>query len=119
MEGCLAVMDTTKSYFIEQSNKYGILFVRERNSEEDLTGWGALEFLLNNGEIFVVSGCQFGQGPGEDGLWVEVHGLTERAFKEFKQRVPLRKNIPKDLEKSQIEDYMSHNINEDTLEDLM
>lgn len=113
-------MDTTKSYFIEQANKYGILFVRERNSEEDLTGWGALQFLLNNGEIFVISGYQFGQGPGEEGLWVEVHGLNKEAFNELKQNLPLRKKVEiDDIEKSQVEDYLSHHLDEDTLEDLM
>jgi len=112
-------MDTTKSYFIEQANKYGILFVRERNSEEDFTGWGALEFILNNGEIFVLSGFQFGQGPGEEGLWVDMHGLTEEAFDELKQRLPLYKEVPIDLESSQVEDYLSHHMNEDSLKDIM
>lgn len=113
-------MDTTKSYFIAQANKYGILFVRERNSEEDLTGWGSLQFLLNNGEIFVISGNQFGQGPGEEGLWVEVHGLTKKAFNELKQKLPSRKEVEiDDIEKSQVEDYLSHHINEDTLRNLL
>jgi hypothetical protein len=115
-------MDTTKSYFVQQANKYGILHVRERNSEEDLTGWGALQFLLNNGEIFVVSGRQFGQGPGEDGLWVDVHGLTKEAFNELKQNLPLQEKVNvdlEDLEKTQIEDYLSHHINEDTLKNTM
>jgi len=112
-------MDTTKSYFIEQANKYGVLHVRERSSEEDLTGWGALQFLLNNGEIFVISGHQFGQGPGEDGLWVEVHGLTQEAFDELKQSLPPRQEIRKDLEKSQIEDYLSHHINGSELKNIM
>jgi hypothetical protein len=62
-------MDTTKRHFVERLNDIGVLLVRERNSEEDLTGWGSLEFILNNGEIFVISGEQFGQGSGEDGLW--------------------------------------------------
>jgi len=66
-------MDTTKKHFIERANEIGVLFVRERNSKEDLTGWGALEFILNNGEIFVVSGEQFGQGSMEDGLWVDMN----------------------------------------------
>ena len=111
-------MDTTKSYFIEQANKYGILFVRERNQEEDLTGWGALQFVLNNGEIFVICGHQFGQGPGEEGLWVEVHGLTQRAFNKLKRTLPRRKKVPRDLESSQVEDYLSHHIDEDTLKDI-
>jgi len=54
-------MDTIKKHFIERANEIGVLFVRERNSKEDLTGWGALEFILNNGELFVISGEQFGQ----------------------------------------------------------
>jgi hypothetical protein len=113
-------MDTTKSYFIEQANKYGILFVRERNPEQDLTGWGALQFLLNNGEIFVISGYQFGQGPGEEGLWVEVHGLTQKAFDELKQSLPSPEEVKiDDIEKSQVEDYLSHHINENTLKDTM
>lgn len=108
-------MDTTKSYFIEQVNKYGVLFVRERNSEEDLTGWGSLQFLLNNGEIFVISGQQFGQGQGEDGLWVEVHGLTREAFNELKQSLPPRQEISNDLERSQIEDYLLHHLGGDNI----
>lgn len=112
-------MDTSKSYFIEQANKYGILFVRERNPEQDSTGWGALQFLLNNGEIFVISGSQFGQGLGEEGLWVDVHGLTQEAFNELRQKLPLREEVPIDLEKSQVEDYLSHHIDEDTLKNIM
>jgi len=113
-------MDTTKSYFIQQANKYGILHVRQRNSEEDLTGWGALQFLLNNGEIFVVSGYQFGQGPGEEGLWVEVHGLTKPAFDELKQTLLPREEVKiDDIEKSQVEDYLLYHINEDILKDIM
>lgn len=113
-------MDTTKSYFIEQANKYGILFVRERNSEEDFTGWGALQFLLNNGEIFVISGYQFGQGPGEEGLWMEVHGLKKEAFDELKKNLPLWKKVEvDDVEKSQVEDYLLHHLDEDILRDLI
>lgn len=70
-------MDTTKDFFIERANKYGILFVRERNPKDDYTGWGALEFVLNNGEIFVISGHQFGQGDGEEGLWIDMNALAE------------------------------------------
>jgi hypothetical protein len=69
-------MDTTKKHFIERANELGVLFVRERNSKEDLTGWGAIEFILSNGEIFVVSGEQFGQGSDEDGLWVDMNKLN-------------------------------------------
>lgn len=69
-------MDTTKKHFIERANELGVLLVRERNSKEDLTGWGAIEFVLNNGEIFVISGEQFGQGSGEDGLWVDMNKLN-------------------------------------------
>ncbi len=65
----------------------------------------------------MISGYQFGQGPGEQGLWVEVHGLTGEAFNELNRTLPLRKKVPKDLESSQIEDYLSHHINEDTLEE--
>lgn len=69
-------MDTTKKHFIERANELGVLFVRERNSKEDLTGWGALELILSNGEIFVISGEQFGQGSDEDGLWVDMNKLN-------------------------------------------
>jgi hypothetical protein len=72
-------MDTTKKHFIERANEIGILLVRERNSKEDLTGWGALEFILNNGEIFVVSGFQFGQGSEEHGLWVDMNMVKVKA----------------------------------------
>lgn len=103
-------MDTTKSYFIERVNEYGVLSVRERNSEEDLTGWGALEFVLNNGEIFVISGYQFGQGEGEEGLWVDMHALNEEGLKELKRRLPPKEKVVKiDLQKS-VEDYFSHHI---------
>jgi hypothetical protein len=69
-------MDTTKKHFVERSNEIGVLFVRERNSKEDLTGWGALELILSNGEVFVISGEQFGQGSDEDGLWVDMNKLN-------------------------------------------
>lgn len=80
-------MDTSKAYFIERVNRYGIFLMRERNSEEDLTGWGALEFILNNGEIFVVSGYPFGQGEGEDGLWIDMNVLDEEYFSELKAKI--------------------------------
>ena len=41
-------MKTAKTDFVKKANEYGILFVRVRNSEEDKTGWGAIEFLLDN-----------------------------------------------------------------------
>lgn len=85
-------MDTTKKHFIERKNEIGVLFVRERNSKEDFTGWGALEFTLNNGEIFVVSGEQFGQGSEEDGLWVDMNKIDAVMLNKIKQKVPkLRK----------------------------
>ena len=79
-------MDTTKKHFIERVNELGILFVRERNSKEDLTGWGAIEFILSNGEIFVVSGEQFGQGSEEDGLWVDMNKLNAVTLSKTKHR---------------------------------
>jgi len=79
-------MDTTKKHFIERANEIGVLFVRERNSKEDLTGWGALEFILSNGEIFVVSGEQFGQGSDEDGLWVDMNKLNAVTLSRIKQQ---------------------------------
>ena len=79
-------MDTTKKHFIERANELGVLFVRERNSKEDLTGWGALELILSNGEIFVVSGEQFGQGSDEDGLWVDMNKLDAVTLSKIKHR---------------------------------
>jgi FAD synthase len=79
-------MNTTKNHFIERANEIGVLFVRRRNFEEDLTGWGALEFILNNGEIFVVSGEQFGQGSGEDGLWVDMNKVSAVTLNKIKQQ---------------------------------
>lgn len=63
------------------------MFVRERNSGEDLTGWGSIEFILNNGEIFVISGEQFGQGSDEDGLWVDMNKLKDTTLLKIKQKV--------------------------------
>lgn len=90
-------MDTTKKHFIDRVNSVGVLFLRERSSEEDLTGWGALEFILNNGEIFVISGEPFGQGSGEDGLWVDMNKLEDETFKVLKAN----------CKKSEIEDIDS------------
>ncbi len=90
-------MDTTKKHFIERANKIGILFVRERNCKEDLTGWGALQFILNNGEIFVVSGEQFGQGSEEDGLWVDMNKVDAPRLNEIKRKaLKLRKEQKED-----------------------
>jgi len=90
-------MDTIKKHFIERANEIGVLFVRERNSEEDLTGWGALEFILNNGEIFVVSGEQFGQGSGENGLWVDMNKVDAVTLNKIKQQASkLRKKQKED-----------------------
>lgn len=99
-------MDTTKEYFINHANKYGILYVRDRNSDEDLTGWGALEFILNNGEIFVISGEQFGQGEGEDGLWVDMNALTEKNLNELKLKISFRESVEPNIQKS-AQDYLS------------
>jgi hypothetical protein len=79
-------MDTTTKHFIERANELGVLFVRERNSKEDLTGWGAIEFILSNGEIFVVSGEQFGQGSDEDGLWVDMNKLNAVTLSKIRHR---------------------------------
>jgi len=90
-------MDTTKRHFIERANEIGILLVRERNPKEDLTGWGALEFVLNNGEIFVISGEQFGQGSGENGLWVDMNKVDAITLNKFKQKASrLRKKQRED-----------------------
>jgi len=89
-------MDTTKKHFIERANEIGVLFIRERNSKEDLTGWGALEFVLNNGEIFVVSGEQFGQGSKEDGLWVDMNKVDAVTLKKIKQQAPRSKKKQKE-----------------------
>ncbi|MDP3042433.1 MAG: hypothetical protein Q8N62_06945 [Candidatus Omnitrophota bacterium] len=85
-------MDTTKKVFIKQANKIGILVVRERNPKDDSTGWGALEFVLNDGTIFVVSPEQFGQGSGESGLWVDMNAYSDGYFAKLKQR--LQKRFP-------------------------
>ncbi|MCJ7669892.1 MAG: hypothetical protein MUO61_05185 [Dehalococcoidia bacterium] len=79
-------MDTTKKHFIERANELGVLLVRERNFKEDLTGWGAIEFILSNGEIFVVSGEQFGQGSDEDGLWVDMNKLNAVTLSKIKHK---------------------------------
>ncbi|MFO7773249.1 MAG: hypothetical protein R6V59_04835 [Dehalococcoidia bacterium] len=86
-------MDTTKRHFIQRANELGVLLVRERNSKEDLSGWGALEFILSNGEIFVVSAQQFGQGNHEDGLWVDMNKLNAVTLSRIKQKAsrPRRK----------------------------
>jgi len=90
-------MDTTKKHLVERVNEVGALFVRERNSEKDLTGWGALEFILNNGEIFVISGEQFGQGSGEDGLWVDMNKVDAVTLNKIKRKASkLRKKQAKD-----------------------
>ena len=95
--GRVKSMDTTKKHFIERVNGIGVLYVRERNSEEDLTGWGALEFILNNGEIFVISGEQFGQGSGEDGLWVDMNKVDAVTLNKIKQKaLKFRKKQAKD-----------------------
>ena len=100
-------MDTTKNHFIERANKIGVLFVRERNSKEDLTGWGALEFILNNGEIFVVSGEQFGQGNGEDGLWVDMNKLNAATLNKIKRKaLELKKNQKEDT----VSAWLKHQI---------
>jgi len=79
-------MDTTKNHFIERANELGVLLVRERNSKEDITGWGAIEFILSNGEIFVVSGEQFGQGSDENGLWVDMNKLNAVTLSKIKHK---------------------------------
>jgi hypothetical protein len=90
-------MDTIKKHFIERANEIGVLFVRERNSKEDFTGWGALEFILNNGEIFVVSGEQFGQGSEEDGLWIDMNKVDSITLNKNKQKISrLRKKKEED-----------------------
>ena len=89
-------MDTTKKHFIERVNELGVLFVRERNSKEDLTGWGAIEFILSNGEIFVVSGEQFGQGSEEDGLWVDMNKLKAVTLSKIKHRASMLRRKQKE-----------------------
>lgn len=86
-------MDTTKAHFIKRAKQYGILSVRERNPKEDLAGWGALEFVLNNGEVFVLSGYPFGQGEGEDGLWVDMNVLGEETLNNLKVKTLLENQL--------------------------
>lgn len=102
-------MDSSKAYFIERANRYGILLVRERNPEEDLTGWGALEFILNNGEIFVISGSPFGQGEEEEGLWVDMNVLDEESFNKLKAKVAPPEPCQADVQKSAC-DYLSERL---------
>jgi hypothetical protein len=102
-------MDTTKAYFIKRANEHGILLVRQRNPKEDLTGWGALEFILNNGEVFVISGRPFGQGQGEDGLWVDMNALNEEYFSELRAKVAFRRPSQIDIQKS-AKDYLSDRL---------
>lgn len=108
-------MDTTKSHFIERANRIGVLFVRERNPKEDLTGWGALEFVLNNGEIFVISGEPFGQGSGEDGLWVDMNVLKPEALKKIKQSA---EQVKKETLEDSIDSWLRHNLSKAQLDTL-
>jgi len=101
-------MDTIKKHFIERANEIGVLFVRERNSKEDLTGWGALEFILNNGELFVISGEQFGQGSEEDGLWVDMNKVDAVTLNKIKQQATI-------FRKKQIKDTISAWLKHQTL----
>jgi len=98
-------MDTTKKHFIERASEIGILFVRERNSKEDLTGWGALQFILNNGEIFVVSGEQFGQGSEEDGLWVDMNKVDAATLNKIKKKAL---KLSKEQKEGTISDWLKH-----------
>lgn len=84
-------MNTTKAAFVRAANEHGILHVRVRAKHTDMTGWGALEFTLNNGLVFVVSGQQFGQGEGQDGLWVDFNQLQDKYLRELKRRVLIKK----------------------------
>jgi hypothetical protein len=102
-------VETTKAYFVKRVNQYGVLLVRERNPKEDFTGWGALEFILNNGEVFVLSGHQFGQGDEEDGLWVDMNMLSEEYFDDIKGKTPPRKSAQIDIHKS-AKDYLSNQL---------
>jgi len=100
-------MDTTKKHFIERANEIGVLFVRERNSKEDFTGWGALEFTLNNGEIFVVSGEQFGQGSEEDGLWVDMNKVDAIMLNNIRHKAEIHRKKQKE---DTISSWLKHQI---------
>ena len=89
-------MDTTKEHFIERANELGVLLIRERNSQKDLTGWGTIEFILSNGEIFVISGEQLGQGSAEDGLWVDMNKLNDIALSKIKREASRLKRKQKE-----------------------
>jgi molybdopterin synthase catalytic subunit len=53
-------------------------------------------------------------------LWMEVHGLKKEAFDELKKNLPLWKKVEvDDVEKSQVEDYLLHHLDEDILRDLI
>ena len=100
-------MDTIKKHFIERANKIGILYVRERNCKEDLTGWGALEFTLNNGEIFVISNFQFGQGEGEDGLWVDINKVDINKLRKIEL---LLSKLRKEKKDNTISSWLKHQL---------
>ena len=102
-------MDTNKAYFVQRANQYGILVVRKRNPEEDLTGWGALEFILNSGEVFIVSGRPFGQGEAEEGLWVDVNVLDEDYFNGLRAKIAPPEPSQAGIEKS-ARDYLSDRL---------
>ena len=100
-------MDTTAAHFIERANRLGILLVRSRNPDEDLTGWGALEFVLNNGEIFVVSGEPFGQGHGEDGLWVDMNALKPAGLRRVRHKAARLRETQED---DTVSSWVKHNV---------
>jgi len=104
-------MDTTKKHFIERANKIGILFVRERNSEEDRTGWGALEFTLKNGEIFIIAGYEFGQGDEEHGLWVDMNVINPKIFPKMLKKIKRKlSEIKKAKEEHTISSWLNHQL---------
>jgi hypothetical protein len=80
-------MESTKEIFIESVNRKGVLFVRERNPDDDATGWKAFEFVLNDGTVFLVSNFPFGQGKGEDGIWIDMNSYSEIYFEKLRQRL--------------------------------
>lgn len=85
-------MESSKSVFINEINRVGVLFVRERTRENDNVWFGALEFILNDGQIFVVgSSCNELEGAGS--LYLDTNVLEKEYFKYLKKKFPRRKRV--------------------------
>lgn len=67
-------MDTNKEDFLVSINKYGIVGIRAEEID-------TIEILAGDGTIFHVSTEQYGQGPGENGLWIDKNQFPEEHWK--------------------------------------